>query len=189
MKSILALDVSKTGCGFGFGSPDAQPVSGVEVLYREGWSDDRVFARGIVWLTQLMTVMRPEIVAIEAPIKSSGGGHTNPASQGMLLGLQGALRGVVYAKLGREADLIDVRTARKTVTGRGTYASGEAKRAVQVEIARRGWLSIEDMQADRADALCLWGHIAAEQLPSLKHSKAPKPSNVVHLIPPSERAF
>lgn len=184
VKPILAIDASKNGCGFAFGVPDGQPVSGVERLTGDGWADDRVFSKGIIWLTRIINVMKPEIVAIEAPIMSSGGGQTNPSSQAMLLGLQGALRGVVYTLLQRPAELIDVRTARKTVTGRGVYASGEAKAAVQKEIARRGWLSIEDMQPDRADALCLWGHMAAQQLPSLTHGKPPK-NNVI----PMQRAF
>jgi hypothetical protein len=171
VQSILALDVSARCTGWAFGLPGDRPVSGIEKLTGEGYSDDRVFRNGIVWLWQLIGTMHPEIVAIEAPIKASGGGQTNPASQAMLLGLQGALRGVVYARLGKPADLVDVRTARKTFTGKGAYASGEAKPAVQAEVLRRGWLSLEDMQADKADALCLWGHMAAQQLPDLAFSR------------------
>jgi Holliday junction resolvasome RuvABC endonuclease subunit len=189
MKSILALDVSKNGCGWAFGLPGDKPISGVVKLAKDGDTDDEVFRNGIVWLTQQMNALSPAIVAIEAPFKSSGSGNTNPASQAMLLGLQGALRGVVKIKLPGRALLVASSSARKTFTGRGTYGTGEAKPAVQQEVLRRGWLSVEDMQPDRADALCLWCHVAADQLPSLKHGKPAKPSNVVHLIPPSERAF
>lgn len=170
MRSILALDVSARGTGFAFGLPGDKPVSGVERLTGEGYSDDRVFRNGIVWLSQMIGTMQPEIVAIEAPFKTSGGG-TSPASQAMLIGLQGALRGVVYARLGREAVLVASATARKTFTGRGTYPEKEAKPAVQAEVLRRGWLSIEDMQPDRADALCLWAHMAAQQIPELAFSR------------------
>lgn len=161
MKPILALDVSKNGCGFAFGIPGDKPVSGVERL--AGSSDDHAFRNGIVWLSTIIGTMKPEVVAIEAPIKSSGGGFTNADSQAMLLGLQGALRGVVYARLGYGAVLVPSQSARKSFTGKGVYAKGEAKAAVQAEVLRRGWLSIEDMQPDRADALCLWGHMASLQ--------------------------
>lgn len=171
MIPILALDVSKNGCGFAFGVPGDKPVSGVERLAGENYSDDRVFRNGIVWLNQMIGTMGPEIIAIEAPIKSSGGGFTNPDSQAMLLGLQGALRGVVYARLGTEAVLVPSQSARKSFTGKGVYAKGEAKAAVQAEVLRRGWLSIEDMQPDRADALCLWAHMAALQDPLLAFNR------------------
>lgn len=187
MKSILALDVSKNGTGWAYGLPDSKPVSGVERFAREGGTDDEAFGRALVWLTQTISVMSPAIVAIEAPIKSSGFG-TNPASQAMLLGLQGVLRAVVALKLPAPAVLVATATARKTFTGRGVYASGEAKEAVQRECLARQWLTLEDLQADRADALCLFGHMAALQLPMLAHGK-PRKSNVVHLIPESERVF
>lgn len=180
MKPILALDISKAGCGWAFGLPDSLPVSGVEVLGKDWDTDDKVFGNGLVWLSKKMTDNPAEVVAIEAPFKSSGGGNTNPASQAMLVGLQGALRAVVFLKLRRPAQLIASSTARKTFTGRGTYASGEAKAAVQAEVARRGWLSWDEMQGDRADALCLWGHMAAQQIPELafnppKRKPAPAP--------------
>src|SRR5690606_4804198 len=102
-------------------------------------------------------------------IKASGGGNTNPASQAMLLGLQGALRGVVVLKLPTPAVLVSSATARKTFTGRGTYPSGEAKDAVMAECRRRGWLDLDTLQPDRADAVCLWAHMAAQQIPMLAH--------------------
>jgi Holliday junction resolvasome RuvABC endonuclease subunit len=183
MKSILALDVSSRCTGWAFGLPGETPVSGIVEWRKDGDTDDDVFRRGLVWLSQQMTALSPEIVAIEAAIMSSGGGRTNPASQGMLLGLQGVLRAVVKAKLPGRAQLVASSTARKTFTGRGSYSEGEAKPAVQAEVARRGWLSIEDMQADRADALCLWGHMAAQQIPMLAHGRPPKAKSKPHFQP------
>ena len=165
--SILTIDASKNGCGWAFGLPSDRPICGVERLAHEGDTDDDVFGRALVWMASQMTTFSPAIVAIEAPIKASGGGNTNPSSQGMLLGLQGVLRAVVKRKLPGRALLVPSQTARKTFTGRGTFPSREAKDFVQAEVVRRGWLSIEDMQADRADALCLWGHMAAQQIPEL----------------------
>lgn len=180
MKSILALDVSKSCTGWAYGLPDSKPVSGVERFAREGGTDDEAFGRALVWLTQQIGVMSPAIVAIEAPIKASGGGNTNPASQAMLLGLQGVLRAVVALKLPAPAVLVATATARKTFTGRGVYASGEAKDAVQRECLARQWLTLDDLQADRADALCLFGHMAAQQIPMLAHGRAPKAKSKPH---------
>jgi hypothetical protein len=167
MLSILALDVSKTNLGWAFGLPTDTPISGVHPLGRDGETEDEVFRNGLVWLTRQMSDLSPAIVAIEAPIKTSGGGFTNPASQSMLLGLQGVLRAVVKAKLPGRAHLIASSTARKTFCGKGTFAKGEAKDAVMMECRRRMFLSLEDLQPDRADAICLWTHMAAQQIPEL----------------------
>ena len=164
MQSILALDVSGKCTGWAFGLPGDKPISGTTEFRREGDTEDEIFMRGMVWLTRQMTVLNPGIVAIEAPIKSSGGGGTNPASQAMLIGLQGALRAVVKAKLPGRAVLVASQTARKTFTGRGVYPKGTAKEAIQAEVLRRGWLELEDLQNDRCDALCLWGHMADLQI-------------------------
>jgi hypothetical protein len=171
MKSILALDVSKSCTGWAYGLPESAPVSGVERFAREGGTEDEAFGRALVWLTQAIGTMSPAIVAIEAPIKASGGGNTNPASQAMLLGLQGVLRAVVALKLPTPAVLVASSTARKTFTGRGSYPAGEAKDAVMAECRRRGWLDLDTLQPDRADAVCLWAHMAAQQIPMLAHGR------------------
>ena len=167
MQSILALDVSKSNLGWAFGLPEDTPISGVQPLGHDGDTEDEVFRNGLVWLTRQMSVLSPAIVAIEAPIKASGIGNTSPASQSMLIGLQGVLRAVVKAKLPGRAQLIASSSARKTFTGKGTYPKGEAKDAVMMECRRRLWLSLDDMQPDRADALCLWCHVASLQTPDL----------------------
>jgi hypothetical protein len=167
MKSILALDVSGKCTGWCFGIPGQPPRSGTVEWKRDGDTEDEVFMRGLTWLNDTMRVMLPDIVAIEAPIKASGGGHTSPASQTMLIGLQAVLRAVVKARLPGRAHLISSSTARKTFCGRGTFPSGEAKDAVMAEVLRRGWLPMEELQGDRCDAICLWTHMAAQQLPEL----------------------
>ena len=43
MKSILALDISKNGCGWAAGLPGDVPTSGVEPLGKEWDTDDKVF--------------------------------------------------------------------------------------------------------------------------------------------------
>ena len=177
MKSILALDISKSACGWAYGFPDMVPTSGVTPFGKNTTTDDEVWRNALVWMNDQITVLSPQIVAIEAPIMSSApgqGGFTNPQSQAVLWGLQAVIRTVVKARLPGAAMLVNVASARKVFTGRGTYGKGEAKDAVQQEAIRRGWLSLTNVQADRADALCVWTYAAAQQLPSLAFHQ-PKP--------------
>lgn len=169
--SILALDVSSRACGWAFGFPGDKPICGVERFGREGDTPDETFVRAVVWLNSQMTVLSPGLVAIEAPILTSGGGFTNPHTADLLQGIIHVFRFAVKAKLPGRAHLIAASTVRKTFTGRGSYSKGEAKAAVQAECLRRGWLDVETMQPDKADALALWGHMAAQQLPELTRNQ------------------
>lgn len=175
MRSILALDVSGKCTGWAFGLPGDRPISGIVQWRREGDTEDEVFRAGGVWLTKQMAALQPEIVAIEAPIKRSGGGYTSPASQTMLLGLQGVLRFVVKAKLPGVAHLVASSTARKTFLGKGGNFDGDVKYLVQQECLRRGFIAPEDLQGDRCDALALWTHMAAQQMRELAFTPPPKP--------------
>jgi hypothetical protein len=174
VKSVLALDVSKSACGWAFGYPDAKPSSGVVQFGKPGATDDETWVAALKWMNLNLQAMSPDIVAIEAAIMSSApgqGGFTNPQSQMLLWGLQAVLRTVVKARLPGRAVLVNVSSARKVFTGRGQYHKGEAKPAVQAECLARGWLDVESMDPDRADALCVFAFVAAEQLPSLKHGR------------------
>lgn len=170
LKSILALDISKSACGWAFGYPDAVPTSGVVRFGKPGGTEDEAWAESLKWASMQIGVMVPDIVAIEAAIMSSApgqGGFTNPQSQSLLWGLQAVIRTVVKLKLPGRARLVNVSSARKLFTGKGQYSKGEAKPAVQAECLRRGWLDVETMDPDRADALCVWAFVAAEQVPEL----------------------
>lgn len=171
MRTILALDVSKSACGWAFGLPGDKPLSGVQQIGKPDATEDEVWRNGMVWLSQHMTALNPDEVAIEAAILSSGGGFTNPQSQALLLGLQAVMRCVVKARLPGRAVMVASSSARKVLTGKGTYGKGEAKEAVQAECLRRGWLDTETLQADRADALAVWCFQAAIQIPELAFKK------------------
>lgn len=190
MRSILALDVSKSACGWAFGFPGDVPTSGIVRFGAPGGTEDEAWVDALKWANLNIAVMAPDIVAIEAAILSSApgqGGFTNPQSQMTLWGLQAVLRTVVKARLPGRAQLVNVASARKLFTGKGQYRKGEAKAAVQDECMRRGWLDAVSMSPDRADALCVWCFAAARQRPELAFSR--RRSNVVHLIPQSERPF
>lgn len=167
MHSILAIDISKTGCGWTFGLPTDVPIGGVESFGDTDDTPDEVFLRGGTWLGRQIIGLSPAIIALESAIVSSGGGFTNPQTNELLIGLQSVFRFVVKAKRPGRAHLIAASTARKTMTGRGTYATGEAKLAVQAECLRRGWLTLETLEENRADSLAVWCHMAAQQLPEL----------------------
>lgn len=170
LRSILALDVSGKCTGWAFGLPDAdKPLSGIIEWRGGGASEDEVFLRGQLWLFDQICLLRPHIVAIEAPIKSSGFG-TNPASQAMLMGLQGALRSTVKSLIPGVADLIASNTARKTFLGKGgNWGTDDPKYLVQQECVRRGYIAPEDVQGDRCDSICLWTHMASIQMAELAH--------------------
>ena len=176
MKSILALDCSAKATGWAFGLPGDKPISGVERFTRDGDTPDDAFVRAVVWLNAQMTVLSPAIVAIEAPILTSGGGFTNPHTADLLQGIIHVFRFAVKAKLPGRAHLVAASTVRKTFTGRGSYPAGTAKEAVQAECLRRGWLDAETMHPDKADALALFGHMAAQQLPDLAFNPKRRPA-------------
>lgn len=168
MKPILALDVSKSATGWAFGLPGDKPVSGVQPFGSTGATDDDVWRTAMVWLSRQMDALNPGIVAIEAAIMSSAPGHggfTNPQSQAVLWGLQAVMRTVVKAKLPGRAQLVNVSSARKVFTGKGQYHKGEAKPAVQARCLELGWLDTFSMSPDRADALCIWAFVAAQESP------------------------
>ena len=165
--SILALDVSAKACGWAFGWPGDVPSSGVVRFSVDGGTEDEAWARCLPWINDQISVLSPTIVAIEAPIQATGGGFTNPQTQSMLWGLQAVIRTVVKLRMPGRARLVNVATARKVFTGAGRYGSGEAKETVQAEALRRGWLTMETCNPDRADALAVWCAVASEHDKSL----------------------
>lgn len=168
MTLILALDLSKSSTGFAYGRPDEKPRSGSVQFGTPQHTDADVGAKAIVWLSKDMPVILgglPDIVAIEAAWEGNGG-HSAQTSA-LLLGLQFTVAAAALLRTKRQPELIKVGDARRTFTGRAGYAKGEAKPAVQRRCLEVGWLDLETLQADRADALCVWAHIAARTNPEL----------------------
>lgn len=175
MKSVLALDISKSSTGYAWGFPNEAPRSGSVRFGTPHHSEAEVGAKALVWFTKTMPELVgyvPEIVAIEAAWE--GNGDRSAHTSTVLLGLQFLIQSVAFLKVHRVPMLVNVATARKSLTGRGTYPKGAAKDAVQAECIRRGWLSLENVQADRADAIAVWCHVAAQQDKSLEFHQ-PKP--------------
>ena len=172
MKMVLALDLSKSSTGYAYGLPNETPRSGSVRFGTPQHTDAEVGAKALVWLTKDMPAMLgalPDIVAIEAAWAGHGGHSAQTYS--LLHGLQFLVQTVAFLRTGTQPRLVKVEAARKTFTGVGRYASGEAKPAVQRRCLDLGWLDIETLQADRADALCIWAAVAAEQNPELAFKK------------------
>lgn len=170
MKTILALDVSARATGWAYGAADEVPTSGVTRFSSPGATEDEAWAAALKWAHMQIGVLNPDVVAIEAAIMSSApgmGGVTNPATQGLLWGLQAVIRTVVKLRMPGRAVLVNASSARKLFTGKGMYPKGEAKAAVQAECLRRGWLTPETVDPDRADALCVWCFAASPHAPGL----------------------
>lgn len=181
MASLLALDVATvTGWAFGPLHADGPTLSGHIRFGGDGAVDDDVFFKAMCWLTDQINVLDPTIVAIEAPINSANpAGGSNAATLGRLIGLQSVLRTVVRATRPSLAKLVHVQSARKTFIGSGNLPGAQAKKLVQARCVALGWLTVEDMQADRADACCVWAHQAVLQAPELAsvfrvHKSPPK---------------
>lgn len=195
MKSLLALDVATTtGWAFGPVAPEARPSTSGHIRFgREGVDDAECWKRALIWLTEQLNVLQPTVVAIEAPINSaSPEGGSNAHTLGRLIGLQAVLRTVVEIKLPVTAKLIHVQSARKFFIGHGNLPGKEAKKKVQRRCLDLGWLSEDGMQPDRADAMCVWAKAVADLCPEFAAGMTPlgaRKSNVIHLIPESERAF
>jgi hypothetical protein len=196
-KSVLALDVSSVSTGWAFGPVWQRPASGQHRFAPKNSLDDEIWFAALIWMTDQMNVLNPDVVAIEAAIMASsidedGRPKTNPHTQGLLWGLQSVLRTVVKAKRPGVAKLINVASARKFFTGKGTYPKGQAKPAVKRRAIELGWLTKDDATEDRADACCIWAKACADIDPAFAAKFTPlgtAKSNVIRLVPVSEEIF
>lgn len=168
MRTVLALDVSSVATGWAVGPCGQPPLTGEHRFAPKGSLDDEIWYAAMKWMTDMMKVHDPDVVAIEAAILASrfddetGKPQTNPRTQGQLWGLQAVIRTVVKAIRPSPAKLINVSSARKFFTGRGTYSKGEAKTAVRRRAIEVGWLTFENASEGRADACCIFAKACAD---------------------------
>lgn len=157
MRTILALDVA-TVTGWAYGTV-GRPVSSGSLRFGPATPtcDEDVFYAAMVWLNDQLGTLRPNVVAIEAPIQSAAaGGRSNPKTMGRLIGLQAVLRTVVRARLPSVARLVNVQSARKSFIGSGNLPGEEAKRRVRARCLELGWVDAAAASFDRCDALCVF---------------------------------
>lgn len=171
--SILALDVATT-TGFAHGRIGDRPLAGAIRFGKTGAIDDEVWAEATKWLIDILKVVTPDIVALEAPIQTARPGNdgSNAKTMMRLLGLQANLRKVVFLKYARPAQIIHVQSARKLFIGHGNLPGAEAKQLVKQRAINLGWLDAADSY-DKADALCVWAKAAADVDPGFAATMTP----------------
>ncbi len=172
-KNLLALDVA-TVTGFAHGRLNATPKADCIRFAKTGATDDEVWCQALRWLHDLLKVIRPDVVALEAPIMT-GRTHdgSNPQTQMRLFGLQAVLRTVVAINLPRPAKLIHVQSARKFFIGHGNLPGAEAKQRVKRRSIELGWVSEDEATYDKCDALCVWAKAAADLSPEFAANHTP----------------
>lgn len=169
MKPILALDVSKSACGWAFGTPGDRPISGVVRFGEPHHYYGKVAATASRWLLDACALHGPEIIALESAWLGNGGRSAETAA--LLLKLQGLVQHIAWIKTAREVELVASSTSALKFTGKGRYGKNERKPAIEREAMARGWLDAETVDPDRADALAVWCTVAAQQLPELEFSR------------------
>lgn len=171
-KKVFALDVSVAATGWAYGVIGQKPISGVIRFAPKHSLDDDVWLAAVKWMNDQMGTLDPDVTAIEAAIQTTrfddetGRPQTNPHTQGVLWGLQAVLRMVVRARKASPAKLVNVSSARKFFTGKGSYPKGEAKNVVRARCIELGWVEPDERSTDKCDALCIWAKAAADSDPS-----------------------
>jgi hypothetical protein len=163
MKPVLALSLAPLGAGWAFGAPDAEkPFSGFLTFGSNMHTDDELFCGAQREVLASIIHHQPQIVAVTAV---SDDRRFAPR----LFAYQVIARAIAKAKLPGAAKLVDIRDALECFTGQPRFDNArDADKAAKIEARRRLWLGMDDLDADRASALAVWCHVAAQQLPELK---------------------
>lgn len=162
MKSILALSLAPLGAGWAFGRPGAEkPLSGFLTFGNRGHTEDELWRYAQSKVLDTIIDLKPEIIAVTAvPDDAKSAMRIYP--------YQVIVRAVSKAKLPGAAKLINIADALETFTGSQSYRTKhEADSAAAVQAQERGWLDRLNADIDRALALAVWCHQAAQQLPEL----------------------
>lgn len=162
MRPILCLDMATT-TGFAHGAPGAErPFTGSIRFAPPGASHGEISAAMIRWLSDLLKVVEPASVWIEAPQSANRmAGRTTASTLRLLAGLPFAAEGVchlfgVYSIW--EAEASDVR--RHFL--QANPARDSAKRMTVAKCRALGWEVADD---NAADAAALWSYASAKILP------------------------
>lgn len=161
MKSILALSLAPLGAGWAFGIPGDRPMSGFMTFGSNSHTDDELFRNAQTEIINSISANRPAIVAMTADASGSKNAQR-------LYDLHIVIRTNTKALLPGAAKKVDIADALECFTGVDRFPfKAEADRSAMLEACRRGWLDVTTLTADRALALSVWTHMAAQQLPEL----------------------
>jgi hypothetical protein len=166
MKSVLALSLTSFGAGWAFGKPDAEkPFSGFLTFGSNVHTDDELWRGAQREVLASILHHCPQIVAVTAV-------PDDARSALRLYPYQVIVRAVAKAKIPGAAKLVKIGDALETLTGSQSYRTkNEADSAAAFEAQQRGWLDRLNADIDRALALAVWCHQAAQQNPHLAFKK------------------
>lgn len=162
MISVLALSLGPHSAGWAFGHPDSdRPMAGSMTFGGTSHTEDELYRNAQSNILSSVLFHEPQVVAISAVADDA-------RSAKLLYPYQVIARAIAKAKLPGAAKLIDIGEALHTFTGTNQYPSRyQADRAMLDEASRRCWLAEDDLVTERAAALAIWCHVAAQQLPEL----------------------
>jgi crossover junction endodeoxyribonuclease RuvC len=152
---ILALDLASV-TGWALGAPGEIPRSGSIRFARSGHSMAAHFRGCRTWLTDFVTISKPDIVVFEGPLAPSYvAGNTNTDVVRALMGLIAIVEEALYDTRiqVREATVSNVRAF---FLGTNRIKRDEAKVATKRRCRELGWPVTDD---NSADALALWAYM------------------------------
>lgn len=150
---VLALDIASS-CGWCIGGPGATPRFGTFKVPPALTPDD-LGRRGAAfsnWLSDFVTVDRPNLIAFEAPISSAG--LTNMQTIRMLYGLAFVAEMIAHIR-GIDCEEANLQSVRKYFCGRGNAKKPDV---ISECVNGRGWNIADDHQAD---AGAVWAYVMA----------------------------
>lgn len=140
--------------------PGETPTSGHGIFGQEGDSLASIAATAMDWAETVFKTRRYRLVIVEAPIPPQAlGGLTNWNTSQSLITLPWLILGCAYRQGLFGLEMVPVSSARKTMLGKNSLKSDQAKRAVRDECQRRGWVPAQGkISLDQTDALAIWNH-------------------------------
>lgn len=166
---IIALDIATT-VGFAIDGPEEwKPLTGTVRFAADGDDFGRAYVGFEKWLTDLIGVQKPDIMAFEAPLIVGGPrGTTRPTNANtvrLLFGLA-AVAEMVGSRAGLRVFECHIQTVRRHFVGNGRCQKPE----VRARCKLLGW----DVQSnDAADAAAIWDFARSQFRPSAAHRTTP----------------
>lgn len=141
---IIALDLASR-LGWATWQPDGTVRHGAHSIARVGAEDGAFFGAYSLWLSDMITVERPESLCFEAPWI---GPDTAQQTAYRLMGLAAITDMTAYLREIPRVRQVNNASVRKHFTGVGRAARAEMKRLVTRACLQRGWQPIDDNAAD-----------------------------------------
>jgi Holliday junction resolvasome RuvABC endonuclease subunit len=149
--SILAIDFSKSRTGVCFGRPGQRPtLSSKSFAKWEGATLDEAAAGVIQWLPEVLSVYKPDLIALEAalpPIASR-----DQISARLALGADFMIKGAAKIR-GIRCFEIHGNTWKSAILGSGNLPSSQAKKK-SLQLCRG--MGLEPKDDNEADAYAIW---------------------------------